>query len=198
MHTWLLIFHPLFSYFYLHFLHSVFISPEIIHTSVFCKPFLSSSLPPSCLTSIFVSVSNFVSMCLGLVAQSCPTPPTHCTVARRAPLSMEFSRQEYWSGLPSPPPGISWPRNQTRVFCIAGRLLTDWAMREALLYTNPISNSICLKPKSVYVSTSNQSENTGHFEYLISQWIKHNLSSHENQILRFSTLSRPRQVYWTS
>ena len=27
------------------------------------------------------------------------------TVARQAPLSMEFSRQEYWSGLPFPPPG---------------------------------------------------------------------------------------------
>ena len=27
------------------------------------------------------------------------------TVARQAPLSMEFSRQEYWSGLPCPPPG---------------------------------------------------------------------------------------------
>ena len=26
------------------------------------------------------------------------------TVARQAPLSMEFSRQEYWSGLPCPPP----------------------------------------------------------------------------------------------
>ena len=26
------------------------------------------------------------------------------TVARQAPLSMEFSRQEYWSGLPLPPP----------------------------------------------------------------------------------------------
>ena len=26
-------------------------------------------------------------------------------VARQAPLSMEFSRQEYWSGLPCPPPG---------------------------------------------------------------------------------------------
>ena len=25
--------------------------------------------------------------------------------ARQAPLSMGFSRQEYWSGLPSPPPG---------------------------------------------------------------------------------------------
>ena len=28
-----------------------------------------------------------------------------CTVAHQAPLSLGFSRQEYWSGLPSPPPG---------------------------------------------------------------------------------------------
>ena len=27
------------------------------------------------------------------------------TVDRQAPLSMGFSRQEYWSGLPCPPPG---------------------------------------------------------------------------------------------
>ena len=27
------------------------------------------------------------------------------TVACQAPLSMEFSRQEYWTGLPCPPPG---------------------------------------------------------------------------------------------
>ena len=27
------------------------------------------------------------------------------TVAYKAPLSMEFSRQEYWSGLPLPSPG---------------------------------------------------------------------------------------------
>ena len=27
------------------------------------------------------------------------------TVARQAPLSMEFSREEYWSGLPCPPAG---------------------------------------------------------------------------------------------
>ena len=26
-------------------------------------------------------------------------------VARQAPLSMEFSRRDYWSGLPLPPPG---------------------------------------------------------------------------------------------
>ena len=33
-------------------------------------------------------------------AQSGPIFPTLWTVAHQAPLSMEFSRQEYWSGLP--------------------------------------------------------------------------------------------------
>ena len=31
------------------------------------------------------------------------------TVAHQAPLSMEFSQQDYWSGLPFPPPGESSP-----------------------------------------------------------------------------------------
>ena len=31
--------------------------------------------------------------------------PTPWTAARQAPLSMGFSRQEYWSRLPCPPPG---------------------------------------------------------------------------------------------
>ena len=30
---------------------------------------------------------------------------TPWTVARQAPLSMEFSRQDYWNGLPFPSPG---------------------------------------------------------------------------------------------
>ena len=42
---------------------------------------------------------------VGLVTKSCPTLVTPWTVARRAPLSMGFSRQEYWSGLPFPSPG---------------------------------------------------------------------------------------------
>ena len=40
-----------------------------------------------------------------LVAKSCPTLVTPWTVACQAPLSMGFSRQEYWSGLPFPSPG---------------------------------------------------------------------------------------------
>ena len=40
-----------------------------------------------------------------LVAQLCLTLCDPWTVAHQAPLSMEFSRQEYWSGLPCPSPG---------------------------------------------------------------------------------------------
>ena len=42
----------------------------------------------------------------GLVTKSCPALATSWTVAWQAPLSMEFSRQEYWSGLPFPSSGI--------------------------------------------------------------------------------------------
>ena len=38
----------------------------------------------------------------GLVAKLCPTLATPWTVTHHVPLSMRFSRQEYWSGLPFP------------------------------------------------------------------------------------------------
>ena len=41
----------------------------------------------------------------GEVAKLCPTLVTPWTVACQAPLSMGFSRQEYWSGLPFPSTG---------------------------------------------------------------------------------------------
>ena len=41
-------------------------------------------------------------MCVCSAASDSVTP---WTVALQAPLSMGFSRQEYWSGLPSPLPG---------------------------------------------------------------------------------------------
>ena len=45
-------------------------------------------------------------------------------VARQAPLSMEFSRQEYWSRLPFPSPG-DFPDPE--------RFFTTWTTREALV-----------------------------------------------------------------
>ena len=43
--------------------------------------------------------------CAYSVAQSFPTLATLLTVARQAPLSMGFSKQECSSGMPFPPPG---------------------------------------------------------------------------------------------
>ena len=71
-----------------------------------------------------------------LVAQSCPTPCDPMD-SHQAPLSMGFSRQEYWSGLPFPSPGdLPDPGirsgDQTRVSRIAGRFFTAGATREVL------------------------------------------------------------------
>ena len=46
------------------------------------------------------------------------------TVAHQAPLSMGFSRQEYWSGLPFPSSGDLPDPGLNRVSCIAGRRFT--------------------------------------------------------------------------
>ena len=41
----------------------------------------------------------------GLLTKSCLPLASPWTIARQAPLSMGFSRQEYWSALPCPSPG---------------------------------------------------------------------------------------------
>ena len=61
--------------------------------------------------------------------QSAQLFATSWTVARQAPLSMEFPRQEYWSGLPCPPtgdlpnPGIELPSLMS--LALAGRFFTS-------------------------------------------------------------------------
>ena len=59
--------------------------------------------------------------------------PTHCspwTIAHLAPLSLGFSRQDYWSGLPCPPPGdLPCPRGRTCISWVSG-FFTDWATWE--------------------------------------------------------------------
>ena len=66
-----------------------FLFTSILHCQTF--KFWSSSV---CTVCIYVCVLSCV-WCF----------VTPWTVACQAPLSMEFSRQEYWSGLPSPTPG---------------------------------------------------------------------------------------------
>ena len=60
------------------------------------------------------------------------------TVACQAPLSMGFSRQEYWSGLPCPPPGdLPNPGIEPVSLAspaLAGGFFTTSATWEALLF----------------------------------------------------------------
>ena len=50
---------------------------------------------------------------------------TPWTVALQAPLSMEFSRQEYWIGLPFPTPGdLTDPEIEPTSPALAGRFST--------------------------------------------------------------------------
>ena len=62
---------------------------------------------------------------------------TPWTVARRTPLSMEFSRQEYWNGLPSPSPGdLPEPGIEPLSLespALAGMFFTSWGTGEAPL-----------------------------------------------------------------
>ena len=50
---------------------------------------------------------------------------TPWTAAHQAPLSMEFSTQEYWSGLPFPSPQPRDPTPVSCFSCIAGRFFTS-------------------------------------------------------------------------
>ena len=70
-----------------------------------CQTFFLSLLSSRRKQTISVSVFiPFSSAGDGLVTKLCPTLATR-TVACQAPLSIGFSRQGYWSGLPFPSPG---------------------------------------------------------------------------------------------
>ena len=70
--------------------------------------------------------------------QSCPTLAILWTIACQAPLSMGYSRQEYWSGLPLPSPDLSHPGVEPGSLtspALAVGFFTTSATWEALLYT---------------------------------------------------------------
>ena len=73
------------------------------------------------------------------------------TIAYQAPLSMGFSRQEYWSGLPYPPPERSSPpRGWTHISYIylpafASGFYTTRTACEAPAKYNPMQNEVLIK-----------------------------------------------------
>ena len=76
-----------------------------------------SFCPINCFSTLpWITFLNILQVFVCLCAQTCPTPQaTLWTLTCQAPLSMEFSWQEHWSGLPFPTledlpnPGIEVP-----------------------------------------------------------------------------------------
>ena len=63
--------------------------------------------------------------CCCLVTRACPPVENPWTVVRQAPLSMEFLRQEYWSGLPFLSSGDHLnPSISATSLALAGRFFT--------------------------------------------------------------------------
>ena len=99
-------------------------------------PYLSVPLPGNLSVSSFCNTLDILSKYVCMLNRV-QLFVTLWTVAHQAPLSMEFSRQEYWSGLPFPPPEkISWPRDWTQVSCscyVARKFFTtEPVVKEAL------------------------------------------------------------------
>ena len=70
-----------------------------------------------------------VCVCGSSVSSDSLQPPW--AIACEAPLSMEFSRQEYWSGLPFPTPGDLPDPGIKPTFFASGRFFTTSTTREA-------------------------------------------------------------------
>ena len=77
------------------------------------------------------------------VTQSCPTQQPHG--ARQAPLSMRFSRQEYWSGLPFPSPRyFPDPGMETRSPALqADSLPSEPPRKPPVVLNSELNGSIC-------------------------------------------------------
>ena len=112
------------------------------------------------------------------------------TVACQAPLSIEFPRQEYWSGLPvSPSRGSSWPRDWTGISCtswIAGRFFTHWATREALSSIHKLNNFWIVHTFALHISVPsyNCNQNCSPFVFSFEEWNtrKQNYSMHSENV----------------
>ena len=93
----------------------------------------NNSLLPRTPTSLSHGNHECMMSCVCVQLLLCQTLVTPWTVARQAPLSMGFSRQENWSGLPFPPPGdLPDPRTEPVPPVSLGRqILYHWATWEA-------------------------------------------------------------------
>ena len=81
-------------------------------------------------------------MCV-LVAQSYLTLCNPWAVAHQAPLSMGFSKQEYWSGLPFPSPGYHPSPGINQALLYYRQILYHFSHQENLSLDKVVINSCC-------------------------------------------------------
>ena len=102
----------------------------------FSLPGSSSGRPPEHFVYTFLTYMWRSPSCVRLYV-------TPWTWAHQAPLSMEFSRQEYWNGLPFQfPRWYSQPQNRTDVSCIGWQILhhlATWGVSPSLLADSLLS-----------------------------------------------------------
>ena len=78
------------------------------------------------------------------------------TVAHQAPLSMGFSRQEYWSGLPCSPPGDLPNPGIEPTFPVAPALQADSLLLSSQESPSVVNSMPCKKKKKIGRMTSRQ------------------------------------------
>ena len=140
---------------------------------------------------IHISVCVFICVC----AQS-SSRPVWLFVTPRAPLSMRFYQQEYWSVLPFLPPGdlSPRPRNWTHIShisCIASRFYC-WAIVEAHLYKCTTHKPVIRRvPRDAHVQCCKLSQLL-HSHYLQAvEWESLNTSSWLVCSLPIQTFPKP-------
>ena len=99
---------------------------------------LDSIYLPTCLEVHYILII-YTAVCVCVLSHfSCVRLfATLWTLARRAPLSMGFSRQEYWSGLPCPPPG-ALPNAGIELASPASPALVGWFFTTGATWEAPI------------------------------------------------------------
>ena len=103
------------------------------------------------------------------------------TAALQAPLSMGFSRQEYWSGMPFPSPGnLPDPGIELESFAspaLAGRFFPRWAILQ-LSKSHSSSTDSCFSHKFLLnqpltAEATNQSSDPGQAQSSSGLWCKY-------------------------
>ena len=95
---------------------------------------------------------------------------TPWTIARQAPPSIGFSRQEYWSGLPFPPPGdLPNPGTVPMSLALAGSFFTTSATWEARDHIGVLSPGLKpeLVPHSAHWASCHHHTYSNHIQLLV-------------------------------